>query len=77
MALTSEINAGTAHAAYANVKETFPESTAATSGTSRTANGSYTDIITATGTSAGWSVTTNPTTLDIENGTIKRILQAP
>ena len=33
MALTSEINAGTAHAAYANVKETFPESTAATSGT--------------------------------------------
>lgn len=46
-------------------------------GTSRTANGSYTDIITATGTSAGWSVTTNPTTLDIENGIIKRILQAP
>ena len=33
MALTSEIKAGTAHAAYANVKETFPESTAATSGT--------------------------------------------
>lgn len=47
------------------------------SGTNRTANGSYTDLINATGTSAGWDVATNPTTLDVENGSIKRILEAP
>ncbi len=50
---------------------------ATAAGASRTANGSYTDIITATGTSAGWDVATNPTTLDVDSGEIKRILEAP
>lgn len=48
---------------------------ATAAGTNRAADGIYSDIITSTGTTAGWDVATNPTTLDVNNGEIKRILE--